>query len=91
MKADSIIYDNINQDICLFIKCKKYIFRYTKKEIIKKFPYKLLNINSNSAKKYLKKNISEKKSKNITIFPRNSYNVTSMKIIAYIHEFINDV
>ena len=87
---DSTIYDNLDKEICLFIKCKKYIFRYSRKQILKKIPYKLLNIN-NSTKKKFNQNISEKIYQNITVFPRSSYNVTSIKIIAYIHEFINDI
>lgn len=77
----------IDPNICLFIQLKKYIYKYSKNDILKIFPFKTLLIDNKRLS--IKKKINEKKFSVIKYnLPRSSYNASSMKLIAYIHEFI---
>ena len=86
---DSIDYDDMNKDHCLFILFKRYNYKHTIQEILKNFPYSDLNQDKRKIKKLLQSKI-----KCVSVkpqLPRSSYNISSIKLLAYLQEFIHNV
>ena len=71
-----------------YIHCEKYIFNYEVDEIINNFPFSCFSkVKRTVLKKYLHKYFQKVNDKKLYL-PRNSYNISSIKLISLINDFI---
>ena len=83
---DSIEYAEIDKDHCLFILFKRYNYKHTIQEILKLFPYAYLKQDKKKIKKFIQTKMKLQNTKHH--LPRSTYNISSIKLLAYLQEFI---
>lgn len=86
---DSVDYPDMKKEYCLFILFKKYNYKHSFREIINLFPYDYLGVDRRKIKKLIQSKMNfSSVYKNL---PRSSYNISSIKLLAYLQEFIHTI
>lgn len=86
---DSIEYEAMDKEHCLFILFKRYNYKHTVQEILNLFPHSDLNQDKKRVKKVIQSKLRFSSIKQQ--LPRSSYNISSIKLLAYLQEFIHNV
>lgn len=86
---DNKKYNKMSDKKLKYIHCEKYIHDYTIHEVIKNFPFiSFSKINKLLLKKYLQKYYQKLQPEHLDFLPRNSYIISSMKLISLMNDFI---
>lgn len=72
-----------------YIHCERYVFHYAQRDIVRAFPFNVIQIHKSILKKYMKKYDDEKRPPNC--LPRGSFVLSSLNLLALIDDFIHRV